>query len=213
MARLKLRKLEEYLQGLDDFETPKVQLEQYATPAHIASHMLYTIEANYQDIEGKLVADLGSGCGMLSVGAFLLGAAHVTGFEIDGDAIEIFKTNVDEMEIENIDVVQCDVVNQLETVYSDLKFDTVILNPPFGTKNNAGMDMKFLQSAISLTNGTIYSLHKTSTREYIKKRALDWNLTSNVIAELKYDLPSSYKFHKKQSVDIEVDFWRFEIAK
>lgn len=136
------------------------------------------------------------------------------------------------MEIDNVDVVQCDVVNQLEIVQ---KFDTVILNPPFGTKNNAGMDMKFLQAAISMTDGTIYSLHKTTTRlvtwtwasnqkilnlkydlfhrEYIKKKALDWKLDSSVIAELRYDLPSSYKFHKQRSKDIEVDFWRFQIRK
>lgn len=86
---MKLKKLEEYLQGVDDFERPKVTLEQYKTPAHIASHMLYTIETNYQDIEGKIVADLGSGCGMLSIGAFCLGAGHVIGFEIDRDAIEV----------------------------------------------------------------------------------------------------------------------------
>lgn len=89
MARIKLRKLEEYLQGLDDFEKPKVQLEQYKTPSHIASHMIYTIETNFHDIEGKLIADLGSGCGILSIGAFLCGAAHVIGFEIDEDAIEV----------------------------------------------------------------------------------------------------------------------------
>lgn len=89
MARMKLKKLEEYLQGLDDFEKPKVQLEQYKTPAHIASHILYTIEASFQDIEGKIVGDLGSGCGMLSIGAFMLGAAHVIGFEIDEEAIEV----------------------------------------------------------------------------------------------------------------------------
>lgn len=64
------------------------------------------------------------------------------------------------MEIESIDVVQCDVTN----ILLPQKFDTVILNPPFGTKNNAGMDMKFLQAAVSMTSGTIYSLHKTSTR-------------------------------------------------
>lgn len=162
MARIKLKKLEEYLQTLDDFEKPKVQLEQYKTPAHIASHILYTIETNFQDIEGKIVADLGSGCGMLSIGAFMLGASHVVGFEIDEEAINIFKTNVNEMEIENIDIVQCNV-NMMENNVQQ-KFDTVILNPPFGTKNNAGMDMKFLQAAISMTNGTIYSLHKTSTR-------------------------------------------------
>lgn len=212
MARLKLKKLEEYLQQLDDFEKPKVQLEQYATPAHIASHMLYTMEASYQDIDGKMVADLGSGCGMLGIGASLLGAQHVIGFEIDDAAIDIFKTNCTDMEIESVDCVQCNVLQHKELFNYGQKFDTVVLNPPFGTKNNAGMDMKFLQAAIGISNNVIYSLHKTSTREHIQKKALEWNLKAKVIAELRYDLPSTYKFHKKQSIDIEVDFWRFQVT-
>lgn len=43
-------------------------------------------------------------------------------------------------------------------------FDTVLMNPPFGTKNNAGVDMKFLQMGIRLSCGSVYSLHKSSTR-------------------------------------------------
>uniref|UniRef100_A0A671P849 Uncharacterized protein n=1 Tax=Sinocyclocheilus anshuiensis TaxID=1608454 RepID=A0A671P849_9TELE len=37
-------------------------------------------------------------------------------------------------------------------------------------------------------------------------------LSSTVVVsltELRYDLPASYKFHKKKSVDIQVDFIRF----
>ena len=36
--------------------------------------MLHTIESRYGDIDGKLVADLGCGCGVLSIGATMLGA-------------------------------------------------------------------------------------------------------------------------------------------
>ena len=46
-------------------------------------------QQNYSDIKNKLVADLGSGCGMLSIGAFLLGASFTIGFEIDSDATEV----------------------------------------------------------------------------------------------------------------------------
>lgn len=89
MACIKLKKLEEFLQGVDGFRKPKIQLEQYETPSHIASVMLYTIQTKYNDIESKLVADLGCGCGMLSIGSFLLGAAHTVGFDIDTDALEV----------------------------------------------------------------------------------------------------------------------------
>lgn len=89
MACIKLKKLEEYLQGVDGFAKPNILLEQYTTPAHIASQMLYTIQSNYGDIENKFVGDLGSGCGMLSIGGFLLGATHTVGFDIDPDALQV----------------------------------------------------------------------------------------------------------------------------
>lgn len=68
------------------------------------------------------------------------------------------------MDIDSIDCIQTDLVHQLDRLKFEGEFDTVILNPPFGTKNNAGMDMEFLKAAIKLTNNAIYSLHKTSTR-------------------------------------------------
>ncbi|MGH0163837.1 UNVERIFIED_CONTAM: hypothetical protein FKN15_045943 [Acipenser sinensis] len=85
------------------------------------------------------------------------------------------------------------------------------MNPPFGTKHNKGMDMQFLRTALNMATGVVYSLHKTSTREHIQKKADDWKVKMEVIAELRYDLPASYKFHKKKSVDIEVDFIRFSM--
>lgn len=89
MTTIKLKKLEEFLQGVDGFQRPKILLEQYPTPSHIASCMLYEIQTKHGDIEGKLVADLGCGCGMLSIGSFLLGAQLTIGFEIDPDAVQV----------------------------------------------------------------------------------------------------------------------------
>lgn len=89
MAAMKLKKLEEFLQGVDAFEKPKILLEQYITPPHIASCILHTIQTKYSDLEGKIVADLGAGSGMLSIGALLMGAQHVVAFEIDSDAITV----------------------------------------------------------------------------------------------------------------------------
>lgn len=38
------------------------------------------------------------------------------------------------------------------------------MNPPFGTKNNSGIDMKFLRMGTLLSCDSVYSLHKSSTR-------------------------------------------------
>lgn len=170
MAKIKLKKLEEYLQCVDGFENPKILLEQYPTPPHIASCMLYNIQTQFNDIENKLIADLGCGCGMLSIGSFLLGAGFINGFEIDPDAIQIFQNNINEMEIPNIDFIQTDILQYSEDKKLQNIFDTVIMNPPFGTKKNTGIDMKFLKIAINLSNNSVYSLHKSSTRDFIKKK-------------------------------------------
>lgn len=94
---MKLKELESCLQEVDAFEEPKILLEQYPTSPHIAGEakadrllscpwqltllsdvstacMLYTIHNTFDDIEGKLVADLGCGCGVLSIGAAMLEA-------------------------------------------------------------------------------------------------------------------------------------------
>lgn len=209
MASLPLRKLEEYLQQLDGFDKPKILLEQYCTSAHIASQMLYCAQSQYDDIKGRIVADLGCGCGILSLGAQMLGANHVIGFEIDSDALEIQSRNCSDLEL-FVEAVQCDILQYLPGRFANY-FDTIIMNPPFGTKHNAGTDMKFLEIATKLTTNAVYSLHKTSTRNYVLQKAAQYGAKGKVIAELRYDLPKAYKFHKKSSVDVQVDFIRFEL--
>jgi len=210
MACMKLKQLESNLQQVEEFENPKILLEQYPTRPHIAACMLHTMQASFGDLENKHVADLGCGCGVLSVGAVMLGAGSVTGFDIDMDALELFQENIAEFDIDNVDIVQCDVKHISDVCGT--KFDTVFMNPPFGTKHNKGIDMVFVRKGLDLAN-VVYSLHKTSTREHIQKKAADWGVDIKVIAELRYDLPSTYKHHKKSSVDIQVDFIRFSKKK
>ncbi|XP_077779958.1 LOW QUALITY PROTEIN: rRNA N(6)-adenosine-methyltransferase METTL5 [Podarcis muralis] len=102
MKKLKLKELESNLQQVDDFENPKLLLEQYPTRPHIAACMLYTIHNTFGDIENKTVADLGCGCGVLSVGSAMLGAGLCIGFDIDADALEVFSKNAEEFELRTL---------------------------------------------------------------------------------------------------------------
>ncbi|XP_058064413.1 rRNA N6-adenosine-methyltransferase Mettl5 [Anopheles bellator] len=212
MACIKLKKLETFLQSVDDFVKlkVKVKLEQYMTPPHIASQVLYDIQTKFKDLEDRSVLDLGCGSGMLSIGAALLGASYVIGAEIDPDAVEIFLKNCTEFELANIDCVQVDVL-QLETLFGVGQFDIVLMNPPFGTKQNSGIDMAFLHVGIKLARCAVYSMHKSSTRDFIRKKVAQWNVKGTVLAELRYNLESTYKFHKRSSVDVAVDLWRFDL--
>jgi len=207
---MKLRELETHLQQVEVFEKPKVLLEQYPTRPHIAASMLWTIESSFQDLSDCVVADLGCGSGVLSIGAVILGAELVLGVDICEEAIEKLLENREEFEMEgNLDVVLADVTDPNSLERMSKKFDTVIMNPPFGTKHNKGIDMTFVKQALNLARNSVYSLHKTSTRQHVLSKAKDWGVEAKVIAELRYDLPATYKHHKKNSVDIEVDFIRF----
>lgn len=119
------------------------------------------------------------------------------------------------MELPGIDCVNCNVIELFkeDKISKWFKvFDTVIQNPPFGTKQNAGMDIKFLMTAFNLARNVVYSLHKSSTRDFIKRKAIEVGAKAEVFATLRYNLNSSYKFHKKNTVDIEVDCWRFDVS-
>lgn len=207
MACMKLKILEQNLQQVDVFEAPKVDLEQYTTPPHIAACMLHTIQSTYGDIEEKVVADLGCGCGILSIGVSLLGANYCVGFDIDSSALDIFKSNVNEFEIDNCDAVMCDVRNGLSDRWNNF-FDIVVMNPPFGTRNK-GVDMEFVETGLRIASKSVYSLHKSSTRKHVLNMAKKWGVDGKVIAELRYNLPATYKFHSKNSVDIQVDVVKF----
>ncbi|KAG1501407.1 hypothetical protein G6F52_012462 [Rhizopus delemar] len=205
---MKLKELESILQDCEVFDEPKIQFEQYPTTPHLAARMLYTADTVYNDIEDKSIGDFGSGCGILSIAANILGAGYSVGFDIDPDAIKIAQENSDQFEV-CIDFVNTDLLHaKLERFQG--KLDTIIMNPPFGTKNNKGIDMLMLKKAIDIANHSVYSLHKSSTREHIMKKAKEWGVSFEVVAELKFDVPMMYKFHKKKNVEIAVDFLRFE---
>ncbi|KAL0333884.1 UNVERIFIED_CONTAM: rRNA N6-adenosine-methyltransferase METTL5, partial [Sesamum angustifolium] len=171
---MKLKQLEGLLGSLQQFENPKIELEQYPTGPHIASRLLYTAENSFGDVSDKVVADFGCGCGTLGLAAGLLGAEHVIGFDIDAESIEIASSNADELEL-HMDFIQCDIRNLR---LSDRAIDTVVMNPPFGTRKK-GADMDFLSMALKVASGAVYSLHKTTTRDYIKRTALrEYNASS-----------------------------------
>lgn len=203
---MKLKHLKCILDAVDGFDTPNVHLEQYPTPPDIAAHMLHHIYSQ-EEIEEKAVADLGCGCGILSIAAAVLGAGYVAGFDVDMGALQVCANNCEEMELSSVDMVQCDLTAPIPARWMKA-FDTVVMNPPFGTRTK-GLDMAFLNVAQELSSGSVYSLHKTSTREHVKKKAAELNLNCRVVAELRYNVDRTYSFHKQDTRDIAVDFVHF----
>lgn len=195
-----LKQIECRLSRLSGFKNPRVQLEQYATDSHLAANLVYLAQ---DDICGKSVVDLGAGCGILTLATSLLEPAYQLSVELDSDAIKTFLDNASLFDYEG-EIVQANVLE----FKSNFLFDTVIMNPPFGTKNNAGIDVEFLEKALEITdkeNGIVYSMHKTSTRSFLSKQVEKWNATMQVVAEMSFTIPKQFKFHRENSVNIMVD--------
>lgn len=207
---MKLRQLEAALQEVEPFPKPSIMLEQYPTPADLAARMLYTAEASFGELEGRVVVDLGAGCGVLSIGASLLGAEHVLAVEIDPSAATVAASNASEFEV-GVDVLLGDVTGG-GCLGAGGRADTVVMNPPFGTKVK-GVDMLFLQRALALVRagGAVYSMHKSSTREHVMAKGREWGSQGSVLAQLWFPLPRVHGFHKHHSVDVQVDLWRFHV--
>ncbi|EWM22042.1 methyltransferase-like protein 5 [Nannochloropsis gaditana] len=212
---MKLRHLESFLSQVDGFEAPKWGLEQYLTPPHLAARVLHCV-ASYDDLEGCAVADLGCGTGMLLAGAALMDCDETlsVGVDADPDALSTARGNLDKLEL-NFSLLQADIVvnNGLpfrRVISEGSNFDTVIMNPPFGTKNQ-GVDMLFVRRALAFAP-IVYSLHKTSTRDFLMgcgAAGCGKHVQAEVIANMQFEIPATYSFHKQKSVNIDVDLFRF----
>ena len=121
--------LEMKIQSIPSHPKPKVELEQYATPANIASDLLWNA-LSLGDIEDKNVLDLGCGCGIFSMGSALLGAKSTIGVDIDSDSINLARETTNKFNLENIKFIVSDVYD----LTNDLDVNTIFQNPPFGSQ-------------------------------------------------------------------------------
>uniref|UniRef100_A0A915EUK0 Uncharacterized protein n=1 Tax=Ditylenchus dipsaci TaxID=166011 RepID=A0A915EUK0_9BILA len=67
--------------------------------------------------------------------------------------------------------------------------------------------------ALLKQGGSLYSLHKSSTRKFLlNKSKSEWLRVcalAEVKAQLRWDLTKTYRHQKMQSVNIDVDLFRF----
>ena len=118
---IKIKDLERELQAISTFKNPNLLLEQYATSSHLASRMLYVAHTQYDDIENCAIADLGTGCGVLSIGSSLLGARYITGFDIDINVLQQCNDNCEELQV-SMETVCCDITRSLPGLYNKCIF-------------------------------------------------------------------------------------------
>lgn len=205
MVRIKLKRkhLELLLESLEDNPSPKVKLEQYPTHNRVAATLLFMAAYTFNDIEGKIVYDLGCGNGKLALGAAVLGARRVVGVDVDPSVLRVAKRNAEKIGVE-------DRVEWVSMNLKDLrgKADTVVQNPPFGVQKRFS-DRIFLEKALEVAD-VIYSIHKANfkVRRFIKRFVEERGGYVDYLVRVELPIPAMFDFHSKKLHAVEVDVYR-----
>lgn len=194
------------LSQLKGFYSPKVGQEQYLMDSEIAA---FTIWNAYllRDIEGKVIADLGCGTGILGIGALLLRAKYVFFVDYDKKALETAKNNILNVKSEGYKLGKSEFICQ-NIDKLGVKTDIVLQNPPFGTKLRHS-DIIFLKKAIE-TAPVVYSFHKSETKSFLRQFADKNNAKITHIWDFKFPLKATFIFHRRKIHRISVSCFRFE---
>ena len=204
---MKLKRLEMTLQRVAGYSSPRPALEQYQTPAPLAARLLYHALMK-GDIEGKVVCDLGSGTGVLAIGAALLGAASVKGVDVDEKAVDIAYANAELLDAD-VKFIVADVKDQTLPEVLGL-CDTVIMNPPFGAQK-VHADRPFIDLAISVAP-VIYSIFNAGSTQFIKTYTTGRAEIDERVGGL-FAMKRTFSFHTQDIQEIGVEILRLKRKK
>lgn len=196
--------IERRLSEVEDFAEPDPALEQYRTPEGVAAHLVALADLQ-ADIEGQTVIDLGSGTGMLALGAALLDPAAVVGVEMDERAIQTAQWN--------------EVVVDPGTSVSWVRGDatrpplcgdgyTVIANPPFGAhEDHRHADREFLETITDLASVS-YTIHNEGSQEFVEAFSMDNGGTISHAYKVSFPLPRQFMHHTAEESSIQAELYR-----
>lgn len=201
---MKLKNLEMALQRLSGYSCPRAALEQYQTPAPLAARLLFHALMK-GDIRGKKICDLGSGTGVLAIGASLLGADQVRGVDSDKNAIQVAKENAALLDAD-VEFIVADVNDA--TLPERLGYsDTVIMNPPFGAQK-AHADRPFIDLALTLAPVT-YSIFNAGSVQFIETYTAERAEIDEKIGGI-FPIKRTFSFHTQDVQEIGVEILRLK---
>jgi putative methylase len=201
------RRLAQELAVVAGFEDPRAPLEQYHTPPDLAAHIVHVADLQ-GDIEGRTVADLGCGTGMLALGAALRGPERVVGVDIDPAPLSTAREN--ERRVGAMTDVAWLRGDATAVPLCPDDPVTVLMNPPFGAQTgNEGADRAFLETAVDIASVS-YSVHNAGSESFVESFAADnaGEVTHAFAAE--FELPRQFDHHDQSSRSIDTEVFRIE---
>ncbi|MEM0378091.1 MAG: methyltransferase [Thermosphaera sp.] len=191
------KKVEMIISGIPSYRRLKRRLEQYPTPSWMVAHVLWSAFMN-NDVEGKIVADLGCGDGRLLYASLILGAKLGVCVDVDEEVLKHAITVFNELFTEYTGRVLF-IVGDVSRLSID-GVDTVVMNPPFGVvRGNRGLDLVFLRKALSLAR-SVYSIHKYSPGlvKILREVALSYNAELVSMEIMDFEIPMVFETHKSR---------------
>lgn len=210
--KINKKELISIIQNTKSFIKPKVELEQYCIDAISAVDIILFAGFEYNDINNKFIVDLGSGTGRLSIASAYLKANSVLSIDIDFNALNTLKKNINSLRLEDIIFPLCANVKNLEFskkhLFNNLNI-TTIMNPPFGVKKRTA-DRIFLEKAFSFSN-VVYSIHLAGDKvfRFISNFCERFNWHIDNFFPYNMILERSFQFHTKKTKHIDVNVFRF----
>jgi putative methylase len=217
--------LERRLSRVEEFADPRLDFEQYPTPADLAAHLVHLASVQ-GDLAGATVVDLGTGTGMLALGAAFRGPARVLALDRDPAALAQARENERRVagdegtSAASASATDSALPTEIEWLVgdatrsplclSDAREDsspvTVLMNPPFGAQaGNEHADRAFLATASDLA-GVSYSIHNAGSREFVEAFAGDegGEVTHAFRAELELPRRFDHQTSEREVLDAEV---------
>ena len=197
--------LEMELSKLESFKDPSFELEQYETPAHIASEWVWNM-ALKGEVAGKVIVDAACGPGIIGIGLLLMGARQIIFIDKDDKVMQTCMNNYEIIRGE-YEVGKAEFIVEDISLF-DGEVDIVVQNPPFGTKNKH-IDKLFLEKAFSVSK-IVYSMHKWSTSSFVEAITKDHEFLITDLWRYSFPIKATFAFHKKKVQNVDVGLWKME---
>lgn len=198
--------LERELSAVAGFDEPRIEFEQYPTPADIAAHLVHLAGVHGDLSSDATVVDLGTGTGILALGAALSGATRIIGIDRDASALSTARENEQRV---NPPIQPAWVRGDgTRPPISPDEPITVMMNPPFGAQQGQEhADRAFLGATADIATVS-YSIHNEGSRAFIESFADDHGGTVTHAFAVDLDLPRQFRFHTTETRTIDAEAYR-----
>jgi putative methylase len=140
----------------------------------------------------------------LAIGAKLVGARLAVGVDSAAEAVAAARRNASRLNVE----VEWHLAEVRETRG---KFETVLMNPPFGSQTRHA-DRAFFETAARV-GGVVYAFLNSKAEAFVRDVLESGSRRITDRVEYRFPIPHMFKFHRDEVRHVDVVLYRAEVAK